>query len=173
MIIGSSNESQVPEEVHKPEETMGPLLTKRQLRVLQLRRQGLSQAEVAKRLGTTRSNISILEKRAHQNIQRAERTIHQWMMIQAPISLSLKAGTDVFDLPKMIFEAADKISMRLPITSLDIVVQLRRKAPRIFKKRSLEQDTEIYVTEDGEILVEAEGKPGSKKNSKESDMGAF
>ena len=158
MTTGSSNESQEPEEVEKPEETLGPLLTKRQLSVLQLRRKGLSQAEVAMKLGTTRSNISILEKRAHQNIQRAERTIHQWMMIQAPISLSLKAGTDVFDLPKMIFEAADKISMRLPITSLDIVVQLRRKAPRIFKKRSLEQDAEIYVTEDGEILVEAVGK---------------
>jgi len=110
------------------------------------------------KLGTTRSNISILEKRAYQNIQRAERTIHQWMMIQAPISLCAKAGTDVFDLPKMIFEAADKISMRLPITSLDIVVQLRRIAPRIFKKRSLDQDAEIYVTEDGEILVEAVGK---------------
>jgi transcriptional regulator len=58
----------------------------------------------------------------------------------------------------MIFEAADKISMRLPVTSLDIVVQLRRKAPRIFKKRSLEQDAEIYVTEEGDILVEAAEK---------------
>ena len=158
MTTGSSNQPQEPEDVNTSEETLGPLLTKRQLKVLQLRRQGLSQAEVAMKLGTTRSNISILEKRAHQNIHRAERTIHQWMMIQAPISLSLKAGTDVFDLPKMIFEAADKISMRLPITSLDIVVQLRRIAPRIFKKRSLEQDVEIYVTEDGEILVEAAGK---------------
>ena len=158
MTTGSSNQPQEPEDVNTSEETLGPLLTKRQLRVLQLRRQGLSQAEVAMKLGTTRSNISILEKRAYQNIQRAEQTIHQWMMIQAPISLSLKAGTDVFDLPKMIFEAADKISMRLPITSLDIVVQLRRIAPRIFKKRSLEQDVEIYVTEDGEILVEAAGK---------------
>jgi Tfx family DNA-binding protein len=158
MTNGSSNQSQEPEEVHKPEENLGPLLTKRQFKVLQLRRQGLSQAEVAMKLGTTRSNISILEKRAYQNIQRAERTIHQWMMIQAPISLSLKAGTDVFDLPKMIFEAADKISMRLPVTSLDIVVQLRRKAPRIFKKRSLEQDAEIYVTEEGDILVEAAEK---------------
>ncbi|MDD1759502.1 MAG: Tfx family DNA-binding protein [Methanothrix sp.] len=155
MTTDSSNESQEPEKVRKPAETLESLLTKRQLNVLLLRRQGLSQSEVAMKLGTTRSNISILEKRAYQNIQRAERTIHQWMMIQAPISLSLKAGTDVFDLPKMIFDAADKISMRLPITSLDIVVQLRRIAPRIFKKRSLEQDAKIYVTEDGEILVEA------------------
>lgn len=122
--------------------------------MLKLRLQGLSQAEVAEMLGTTRSNISILEKRAHQNIARAERTLQQWMMIRAPISLQVKAGIDVFDLPGKIFEAADRRSLRLPVTSMDIIVQLRRKAPRIFKKRVLERDAQIFVTEDGEILVE-------------------
>jgi Tfx family DNA-binding protein len=139
------------------EEGQDSLLTPRQQRVLQLRLKGCSQQEVAEMLGTTRSNISILEKRAHQNIARAERTLAQWMMIRAPISLKAKAGTDVFDLPKMIFEAADERSIRLPVTSLDIIVQLRRKAPRLFKKRDLQQDVEIFVTEEGEILVETPG----------------
>jgi Tfx family DNA-binding protein len=139
----------------EPKEAMGSLLTRRQIEVLQLRLQGHSQTDVAEKLGTTRSNISILEKRARQNIQRAERTLHLWMMIQSPISLSVKAGTDVFDLPKLIFEAADKKSMRLPVTSLDIIVQLKRIAPRLFKKRSLEQDAEIFVTGDGDILVKS------------------
>lgn len=129
-------------------------LTKRQLEVLQMRHQGLSQQDVADRLGTTRSNISILEKRAHQNIERAERTVQQWMMIRAPITLEAAAGTDVFDLPKMIFAAADKCRIRLPVTSLDIVVQLRRKAPGLFKKRALEKDARIYVNEEGEVMVE-------------------
>jgi len=136
------------------EESQDSLLTERQLKVLKLRMQGLSQADVAEMLGTTRSNISILEKRAHQNIARAERTLQQWMMIRAPISLKAKAGLDVFDLPAKIFEAADKRSIRLPVTSMDVIVQLSRKAPRIFKKRVLERDAEIFVTEDGEILVE-------------------
>lgn len=35
---------------------------RRQVAVLKLRRQGLSQQEVAEILGTTRSNVSILEK---------------------------------------------------------------------------------------------------------------
>ncbi len=127
--------------------------TERQLQVLQLRLRGLSQQEVADQLGTTRSNISILEKRAHQNILRAEQTLKQWVMIRAPISLKAEAGTDVFDLPRMIFEAADKRSIRLPVTSLDIIVQLRRKAPGLFKRRALEKDAEIFVTEEGEILL--------------------
>ena len=129
-------------------------LTKRQIEVLQMRHQGLSQQDVADRLGTTRSNISILEKRAHQNIARAERTVQQWMMIRAPITLEAAAGTDVFDLPKMIFAAADKCGIRLPVTSLDIVVQLQRKAPELFKKRALEKDARIYVNENGEVMVE-------------------
>ncbi len=104
-------------------------------------------------LGTTRSNISILEKRAHQNIQRAEATLQQWRTIRAPISLKVRAGTDVFDLPGLIFEAADKISLQLPTTSLDIVVQLRRKAPAMFRTRAVQEDVQIFVTESGEVLV--------------------
>jgi HTH-type transcriptional regulator, fmd operon transcriptional regulator len=136
------------------DDSLDSFLTQRQIKVLQMRLSGQSQQEVADSLGTTRSNISILEKRAHQNIARAERTLQQWMMLRAPISLQAKAGTDVFELPKMIFAAADEKHMRLPITSLDIVVQLRRKAPRLFKKRSLEKDARIFVTEEGEVLVE-------------------
>ncbi len=141
----------------KIEESADSFLTARQLMVLQLRHHGLSQQDIAERLGTTRSNISILEKRAHQNIARAERTLQQWMMIRAPITCRARAGTDVFDLPKMIFAAADEKGMRLPVTSLDIVVQLRRRAPRLFKKRALEQDADIYVTLEGEVMVEGVG----------------
>jgi HTH-type transcriptional regulator, fmd operon transcriptional regulator len=155
-----SNDKMMPEDITaeaKIEESADSFLTARQLVVLQLRRHGLSQQDIAERLGTTRSNISILEKRAHQNIARAERTLQQWMMIRAPISLQAKAGTDVFDLPRMIFAAADEKGVRLPVTSMDIVVQLGRRAPRLFKKRALEQDAEIYVTEEGEVMVEGVG----------------
>ena len=148
------------------EESLNSFLTERQIEVLQMRLAGRSQQEVADSLGTTRSNISILEKRAHQNIARAERTLQQWMMLRAPISLLAGAGTDVFELPKMIFAAADEKHMRLPITSLDIVVQLRRIAPRLFKKRALERDARIFVTEEGEVLVEGLGDGLREGNEK-------
>jgi hypothetical protein len=128
-------------------------LTERQIEVIKLRHKGRSQQEVADMIGTTRSNISILEKRAHQNIVRAQNTLRQWMTIQAPISLKVTAGTDVFDIPARIFQAADRMSIQLPATSLDIIFQLRRGAPELFKKRALSQDIEIYVTEDGELIV--------------------
>lgn len=148
----SSCDKMMPE--IEDEEYLDSFLTKRQIEVLQMRLSGRSQQEIAEKLGTTRSNISILEKRAYQNIARAERTLQQWLMLRAPISLQAKAGTDVFDLPREIFAAADEKNMRLPITSLDIVVQLRRKAPRLFRKRALSRDARIFVTEEGEVLVD-------------------
>ena len=129
------------------------LLTERQMMVLRLRSQGHSQQEVAEILGTTRSNISILEKRAHRNISRAKCTIHQWLTINAPIFLKISAGADLFDLPAKIFSAADQKGIRLPVTSPDIIVQLKTKAPRTFSKRNITRDIDIYVTETGELLI--------------------
>ena len=130
------------------------LLTDRQIEVLRLRFQGLSQQEVAETLGTTRSNVSILEKRAHQNIYRAKRTLEKWKEIQAPISLKIPAGTDIFDVPSMIFKAADEKTIQLPVNSLEVIDQLRTKAPTLFKKRALPEDVQVYVTGGGELLAE-------------------
>ena len=141
------------DESNSGDEHLSSFLTERQISVLQMRLCGLSQQQAADRLGTTRSNVSILEKRARQNIARAEKTLVQWMMLRAPISIKALAGTDVFDLPRMIFAAADEKGIKLPVTSLDIIDQLRRRSPRPFKTRALEMDAEIYVTEEGEVLL--------------------
>jgi len=138
------------------EESAASFLTERQIRVLQMRQAGMSQQQIADLMGTTRSNVSILERRAHQNIARAERTLLQWTMLRAPISIKAKAGTDVFDLPRAIFAAADELGIRLPVTSLDIVVQLKRRAPRLFKRRALEREVLISVTEEGEVMVDGQ-----------------
>lgn len=105
-------------------------------------------------MGTTRSNISIMEKRAHQNIARARRTILQWKMIQAPISVKVQAGADLFDLPSRIFAAADVKGIQLPVTSTDIIYQLRVKAPQISKKRAVAREIEIFVTREGDVLLD-------------------
>jgi len=130
------------------------LLTRRQVKVLKLRLAGYTQQEVAEKLGTTRSNVSILEKRAHQNIQRARETLREWTMIQAPVNLFAPAGTDIFDLPRQIFSEADQKGIRLPINSLDVVVGLRSQVPELIQGRVLSQDIEIYMTSDGGILID-------------------
>ncbi|MCX8207550.1 MAG: Tfx family DNA-binding protein [Methanothrix sp.] len=129
-------------------------LTERQIQVLRLRRRGLSQEEVAEILGTTRSNVSILERRAMQNIDRALATLKQWKMLQAPVAVRIAAGTDLFSLPGIIFREADERGLKLPVNSIDILAELRKIAPHITRRRIIERSFDIYVTEDGEIYVE-------------------
>jgi Tfx family DNA-binding protein len=139
-----------PSETHEAK----PLLTDKQLSVLRLRARGYSQQEVAEMMGTSRSNISILEKRAHQNIERARITINLWKMIKAPVSVKIPAGTDIFEVPRIVFSSADQKDIRLTVNSLDIIVQLRNKAAQLIRKRAFLSDVDIYVTDNGDILVQ-------------------
>lgn len=129
-------------------------LTKRQIQVLRLRRRGLSQEEVAALLGTTRANVSILERRAMQNIDRALETLKQWKMIQAPVAVRIPKGTDLFALPRIVFREADARGLKLPVNSIDILAELKEIAPHLTRRRLIERSFDIYVTEDGEIYVE-------------------
>ena len=47
------------------------MLTKKQIEILKLRSNGYSQADIAKKLGTSRANISAIEKSAWENVKRA------------------------------------------------------------------------------------------------------
>ncbi len=49
---------------------MKSFLTEQQIRVLQLRAKGLKQSEIAEILGTSRANVSILERRALRRLKR-------------------------------------------------------------------------------------------------------
>ncbi len=130
------------------------LLTDRQAAVLKLRRKGLSQQEVAELLGSTRSNVSILEKRALQNVARARATLREWTMIQASISIKVPAGTDLFEVPALVFQEADRAGIKLGLSSVDIVVQIKARAPEALKKRVVIRELEVAVTEDGLVLVQ-------------------
>lgn len=139
-------------------------LTERQIQVLRLRRRGMSQEEIAEILGTSRANVSILERRAMQNIDRALETLKQWKMVQAPIAVRVPEGTDLFALPGVIFREADARGIKLPVNSIDILAGLKTIAPHLTKRRLIERSVEIYITENGEIYVEDVCESSSSKS---------
>jgi len=98
--------------------------------------------------------VSILEKRALQNVERAKNTLRQWTMIQASVSVMVPKGTDVFEVPGRVFQEADRKGVRLSLNSLDLIVRLRSEAPQVLKKRVVLRDLEIFVTDNGEVLVQ-------------------
>ena len=51
------------------------MLTDKEIKVLELRKQGLTQVEVAEKLGITQAAVSNFEKNAHRKISDAEETL--------------------------------------------------------------------------------------------------
>lgn len=88
---------------------MKSFLTEQQIRVLQLRAKGLKQSEIAEILGTSRANVSILERRALEKIEKARNTLLLWEQINSKISVEVKKGEDIFQVPEKLFKKADEL----------------------------------------------------------------
>ena len=128
-------------------------LTESQLRVLKLRMKGLTQAEIAHTLNTSRANISILEHRAKDNIARAGRTLKMAEKLRAPVVISVSQGEDILRVPKKLFEAADAANIRVKQGTADIIAKIQEDAGDKIHGRSATKNFDVALTSKGEILI--------------------
>jgi hypothetical protein len=129
------------------------LLTERQLQVLKLREGGLTQTEIARRLGTSRANISATEKSALQKIERAKNTLKIVRMIRAPLQIPIEGETDLNEVVKRIYREADRAGIRIPQDFPTLASHIQREGRKKVRGRRVLAGLEIAVAADGEILV--------------------
>lgn len=108
---------------------MKSFLTEQQIRILQLRAKGLKQSEIAELLGTSRANVSILEHRALEKIEKARNTLLIWEQINSKISIEIKKGEDIFTIPDKLFKKADELKIKVPYSTAEIIAFLVEHAP--------------------------------------------
>ena len=128
-------------------------LTEQQIEILKLRELGLTQKEIAEKIGTTRENVSIIEKRGRNNIDRCRETLRQWERIKAPIIIKIEKGADVLDIPKLIFSEADKNGIKVRSNLVEIITLLGAEKKKVIKNRTLTADLEVLIMKDGEIRL--------------------
>jgi hypothetical protein len=128
-------------------------LTPRQLEILRLRKEGLSQTEIAKRFGTSRANISATEKTAHLNIERARNTLALADMIEAPIWLVIEPDTDLNDAIRELYQRADSLGIRVIHTFPSLLHVIQESAGDRIKGRKVLKRIEIAITKEGIIIV--------------------
>jgi Tfx family DNA-binding protein len=130
------------------------LLTELQYRVLELRlRRGLSQAEAARVLGTSRENVAIAEKRALRNIELAERTISAYRYLLRVAEVVVEPGTHLVDIPSMVVKAGDTANVKVAANFTRIYDEVRFKARDCIEGRRIVRPTRIAVLRDGSIEV--------------------
>lgn len=128
-------------------------LTKMQARVLELRAKGLTQAEIARQLKTSRANVCILEHRARQNIARAEKTLRLSAKLLAPVVLKIKPGDDIMSVPRRLFSAADAAKVDAKLDTPALIAKIRREAQDKLHGRTAIAPIELVLTADGEVFA--------------------
>ena len=127
------------------------VLTRRQAEVLALRERGVSQAEIADRLGTTRANVAGVESSARDNVRKARGTVALVDSLRAPVRLTIEAGTDVYEIPDRLYRAADEAGVKVRLSAVGVIERLTDAARGALESRELARPVEATVSADGEI----------------------
>ncbi|ALM76197.1 Tfx family DNA-binding protein [Thermococcus barophilus] len=130
---------------------MKSFLTEQQIRILQLRAKGLKQSEIAELLGTSRANVSILEHRALEKIEKARNTLLIWEQINSKISVEVKKGEDIFTIPDKLFKKADELKIKVPYSTAEIIAFLVEHAP--IDDRVAKRDFTLFLDAQDKLRV--------------------
>ena len=127
------------------------VLTRRQAEVLALRERGVSQAEIAERLGTSRANVAGVESSARENVRKARGTVELVDSLRAPVRLTIEAGTDVYEIPDRLYRAADAADVKVRLSAVGVIERLTEAARDALQSRELARPVEATVAADGEV----------------------
>ncbi len=130
------------------------VLTRRQAEVLALREHGHSQREIATHLGTSRANISSIEASARRNVENARETISLVDTLSAPVHISIAVGTDLFDVPSIVYDRCDEADTKVAASSAEVLREVRAADVRINDDETLAEVIAITVSRDGSLSIE-------------------
>jgi Tfx family DNA-binding protein len=129
------------------------VLTRRQAEVLALREQGASQADIAERLGTSRANVSSVESSARSNVEKARETVAFAEALHAPVQVEVEPGTDLYDVPDLVYEACDGAGVKVPRSAPELMKQVSDAAGNAVSGREVRAPLLVGVTTSGEVRV--------------------
>jgi len=128
-------------------------LTERQVEVLELRERGLTQREVAERLGTTASNVSRVESAAERNIRKARRTLEVARLVRAPVTVEVVPGTAFEELVDTVYERADDAGLKLEYCVPELYSHLYTHLEAVAEGNEIRAPVEVGLTTDGDVDV--------------------
>jgi Tfx family DNA-binding protein len=130
------------------------LLTEEQLKVLGCRLDGQKQEEIAGRLGTTRQNVSLIERRARGNLEKAEATLKAYRRLRTAATVELKSNTHLVDVPRMLIDVADEAGVKITIDFALVYKELRDEARDSIQGTRIVKPVLLHILKGGKIDVE-------------------
>ena len=121
--------------------------------MIRLRSTGMTQAQVAKRLRTTRENVTILEHRAHENLRAAKATIVAIEELSGSSELVIPSGVSIFEATSMILRRADVLRIKVKMNADSILASLRAKRKGRIRGHHLVAAIRVKIEHDGSVRI--------------------
>jgi Tfx family DNA-binding protein len=141
-----------------PEESV---LTRRQAAVLALRERGLTQSTIADHFGTSRANVASIESSARENVAKARETVAVAEALNAPVQISIDPGTDLYDIPPMVFSACDDADLKVPHTAPELLTKISEEAGDAVVGREVKFPLSVSVSAEGSVNVRRQRENGT------------
>jgi Tfx family DNA-binding protein len=127
-------------------------LTSRQMQVLKLRKRGYTQEKVAKILGTSRENVSIIERNAYKVVWAAQATIQAFESLHEDGVLLVPSRTSIYDIPRLIFLRGDVLGIRVKTDENEIIALVKSK--RKLRDYRLMSPLAVKIKSNGQLLLQ-------------------
>lgn len=126
--------------------------TSRQLEVLLLRKRGFTQEKVAKMLGTSRANISIIERNTYRVVWAAQATIAAFEALHQDGVFLIPSRTSIYDIPRLIFLRGDALGIKIKLNENDILALTKSKGN--IRQYRLVSPLAVRIKSDGQLLLQ-------------------
>lgn len=129
-------------------------LTPRQWEVIRYRSYGLTQAEIAEKLATTRENVNEVEHRARLNIEAAKGTMAALQELDATGEILISKGTSIFEAVSLIILRADILGVKLTTSADEMLATMRSKWKTRISGHRLTSMRKAKIGGDGSLSFE-------------------
>jgi Tfx family DNA-binding protein len=113
----------------------------------------MTQAQVAKRLRTTRENVTILEHRAHVNLRAAKATLAAFDELSGSRELVIPSGVSIFEATSMILRRADVLQIKVKLNADSILALLRARRKGRIRGHHLITALRVKIDSDGSLKM--------------------
>ncbi len=128
-------------------------LTEKQLEVFIRRKRGETLTEIAKALGTTRSNICAIERSAKKNIEKAYKTVKLVESLLYKSVITVPAGTDLYDVPGLIYKKADELGIKIKMSGPMLLKYIVDHCEDRLRNREILREITIGIDHEGNITI--------------------
>jgi hypothetical protein len=107
----------------------------------------------AAELGTSRQNISLIERRAYQNVEKAKETISAYKELMKATYIIVEPGTHLIDVPRLVVHSADEVNVRLRADFTRIYNELKFVVSDHVDHTRVVKPIKVLILKDGDIVV--------------------